>query len=100
MIPRNAGNEGLYGARVCLWWSLLLLVFKPTGAAASKPSNASFKIGFARLDVDKCASCPMLFGVFNSAHAVLSVSPKLPGKPRRTFIDAALALDEVSQRLI
>ena len=29
-----------------------------------------------------------------------ATSPKATGKPRRTFVDAALALDEVPQRLI
>ena len=33
-------------------------------------------------------------------HSDLSVSPKPTSKPRRTFVDAALALDEVPQRLI
>ena len=30
---------------------------------------------------------------------MLATSPKTPGKPRRAFIDAALALDKISQRL-
>jgi len=42
----------------------------------------------------------MLFGVFESADAALSVPSKSTGKPTRAFVDTALALNEIPQRFI